>query len=93
MAKWIKASGEVVDVSPRNEGQTFTLDELKEFVGGWIECVYLNKQQVMVVNEEGKLRNLPYNAIATAAYQLMFQPTNDFIVGNALLCDYGTEID
>lgn len=93
MAKWIKADGEVIEVSPKNEGQAFGLDELKEYVGGWIECVYLNKHQVMVINEEGKLLGLPYNAVATAAYQLAFQPTDDFIVGNALVCELNKEID
>lgn len=93
MAKWIKASGEVIDVTPKNEGKTFTLEELKEYVGGWIECVYLNKHQVLVINEEGKLLNLPYNAIATEAYRLAFQPNNDCIVGDALLCTLTSEID
>ena len=49
--------------------------------------------QVMVINEEGKLLNLPYNAVATEAFRMAFQPTDDFIVGDALLCEIGTEID
>lgn len=93
MAKLIKTSGEVINVTPKNEGKPFTLEELKEYVGGWIECIYLNKHQVMVINEEGKLLNLPYNTIATEAYRLAFQPTNDFIVGDALICTLMTEID
>ena len=93
MAKWIKASGEVIEVSPKNEGQVFTLEELKGFVDGYIECIYITPKQVMVINEEGRLIGLPYNAIATEAYRMAFQPTDGFIVGDALLCDYGTEID
>ena len=93
MAKWIKADGTITIVHPKNKGQEFTLDELKSYVGGWIECIFLNQRQVMVINEEGKLRGLPYNTIATEAYRMAFQPTDDFIVGDALLCDYGTEID
>ena len=93
MAKWIKTSCEVIDVTPRNESKTFTLDELKSFVGGWIEIVNVSPTQVLVVNEEGKLMNLPYNAIATEVYRMATQPNNDFIVGDALLCNYGTEID
>ena len=34
MAKWIKADGNVVEVSPNNAGECFTLEELKGFVGG-----------------------------------------------------------
>lgn len=93
MAKWIKTNGEVMDVTPKNGGKPFTLEELKEYVGGWIECIYLNKHQVMVINEEGKLLNLPYNAVATEAYRIVFQPTDDFIVGDALICTLMTEID
>lgn len=93
MAKWIKASGDVIDVKPKNDGKPFTLDELKTFVGGWIECIFISQKQVLVINEEGKLMNLPYNAVATEAYRMAFQPNRDFIVGDALLCDFGTEID
>ena len=93
MAKWIKTSGEVVEVSPKREGMVFSLEELKEFVGGYIECVFLNDHQVLVVNEEGKLIGLPYNHIATETYNIAFQPNRDVIVGNVLLCELGTEID
>ena len=93
MAKWIKTSGEVIEVSPNNDGEVFSLEELKGFVGGWIECINVSPKQVMVINEEGKLMNLPYNAVATEAFRMAFQPTDDFIVGDALLCEIGTEID
>lgn len=93
MAKWIKADGNVVEVSPNNAGECFTLEELKGFVCGWIECINISPKQVMVINEEGKLLNLPYNAVATEAFRMAFQPTDDFIVGDALLCEIGTEID
>lgn len=93
MAKWMKTDGEVVDVTPKNDGCVFALEELKEYVGGWIECIFLNHHQVMVINEEGKLLGLPFNTTATAAYQLAFQTTQDYIVGNALLCELGKEID
>lgn len=96
MAKWMKANGDVIDVTPKNDGKQFTLDELKEFVGGFIEYVYLpNCKQVIIVNEDGKLMNLPYNTVATEVMALAFQPNsvNDFIVGDALLCEIGTEIE
>ena len=93
MAKWIKADGNVVDVSPKNAGKCFTLEELKCFVGGWIECIHVSPKQVMVINEEGKLLNLPYNAVATEAFRMAFHPTDVFIVCDSLLCVFGTEID
>lgn len=94
MAKLMKANGDVLDVHPINEGGVFTLQELKEFVGGYIECVFLpNGKQVIIVNEEGKLLGLPYNNTATEAMRLAFQGTTDYIVGDALLCEIGTEIE
>lgn len=93
MAKWIKASGEVIEVSPKTAGSCFTLEELKGFVGGWIECINVSPTQVMVINEEGKLLNLPYNTIATEVFRIAFQPTDDFIVGDALICELEKEID
>ena len=93
MAKWIKTSGEVIEVSPKNDGEVFSLEELKGFVGGYIECVSLNDHQVLVLNEDGKLMNLPYNNIATEVYNIAFQPNRDVIVGDALLCELGKEID
>ena len=93
MSNWIKADGNVVEVCPKNAGVCFTVEELKGFVGGWIECINISPTQVMVINEEGKLLNLPYNAIATEAFRMEFQPTDDFIVGDVILCEFGKEID
>lgn len=85
MAKLIKANGEVREVSPKN-GTDFCLEELQGFVGGYIEVVYpltgTPKDSILVVNEEGKLKGLPVNGIATA--MMGFQDT---IVGDILLCN------
>lgn len=87
-AKWLKTNLEVIDVVPKN-GTDFQYDELREFVGGYIEIVPLkNEKQILVVNEEGKLNGLPVNALATNALALSYQPRiTDVIVGDALLCD------
>lgn len=80
-AKLIRTNGTVEAVEPKN-GTDFTLEELREFVGGCIELLYPPSQAgaVLVVNEEGRLRGLPLNEVASAAYG------HDFIVGDALLC-------
>lgn len=39
----------------------------------------------MVINEEGKLENLPLNELATAIYQKQVCE-GDFIVGDVLIC-------
>lgn len=86
-AKWLKANCDVVEVTPKN-GRDFQLDELKRFVGGFIEIVRINDKQIMVVNEEGKLNGLPYNSLATEALILAYQGrVDDYIVGDVLLCD------
>lgn len=72
------------NVEPSN-GTDFSLEELKEFVGGYIEIVYLSKSQVMVVNEEGKLIGLESNPCATLLVQIAGH--RDTIVGNVLVCD------
>jgi len=71
------------EVSPQN-GKYFTLKELQTIVGGYIECLFLNNDMTMVVNEEGKLEGLPCNDLATEiAWNSGFF---DIIVGPALVC-------
>ena len=38
-----------------------TLEALQEIVGGYIECVTLATDLVIICNEEGRLMNLPHN--------------------------------
>lgn len=83
----IKANGEKIEVAPKF-GNSFTLEELQEYVGGYIEIVRLTDKYLMVVNEEGRLLNLPFNHEATdvARYHKAIYP-NDMIVGNALIVE------
>ena len=80
MAAFIKTNGEITNVTPKN-GTDYKYEELKEFVGGYIEIVPINDHEIMVVNEEGKLNNLPVNYIAALLYKY------DTICGNVLVCD------
>lgn len=87
MALIYRASGDVENVEPKN-GTDFQLEELQAIVDGWIEIKFLRDDEgrVMVLNEEGKLRNLPYNERATTLYRV-FVYEHDFIVGDVLICD------
>ena len=85
MARLIKANGQTMDVEPKN-GTDFLYDELQGFVDGYIETVCLNDTQILVVNEDGKIHGLPYNNKATELMRSHIK-TNDFIVGDALLCN------
>lgn len=89
MAMIIKPNGETKNVTP-NQDQ-FTHQELNKLVGGYIEVIRLNDEWFMVINEEGKLQNLPYNTMATMLYQSYVSPY-DCIVGNAVLVS-SNEID
>ena len=81
----IKTDGIQTPVAP-GFGDKFTLKELQYHVGGYIELVHLNDNQFLVVNEEGKLHNLPINEKATdlahAAHCIF---ASDYIVGDAVI--------
>lgn len=80
---------ETVEVKPKS-GKTFSLSELQSFVEGYIEIVDLRDGKIMIVNEEGKLKNLPFNHAATKIYSEIYT-SSDIIVGNVLICK-STEI-
>jgi len=82
MATLIKSNGEEINVLPQNKTD-FTLEELQKYVGGLIEIVRTKDGKPMIINEEGKINDLPVNQKATAIY-----PYNeyDFIVGDVLIC-------
>lgn len=79
----IKADGLQKKVDPAN-GTDFSIDELNEFVDGYIEILHI-VDKLLVCNEEGKLKNLQYNATATCLINAA--GIKDYIVGNALFCD------
>ena len=86
MAKIYKTNGEVVDVTPKN-GKKFELEEMQAIVGGYIEIYYVNdNKDLLIINEEGKIHGLDYNEKATELFRKAYN-TDDFIVGNALVCD------
>ena len=85
MAHIIKTNGEVVEVQPKN-GTDFQLDELQAIVGGYIEVVGIHHGQLIVCDEEGKLKGKDRNNKATDLYRLRLL-TNDFLVGDVLICD------
>lgn len=84
-AKIYKADGSIIDVKPNN-GTDFSLEELQDIVGGYIEIVGLIDNEIMVINEEGKLIDLPFNETATQMYQEV-DGFYDYIAGDVLVCD------
>ena len=84
MAKIIKTTDEVIEVEPKN-GTDFRLEELKEIVGGYIQIVYLSNDEIMVMDEEGKLKHKDLNLIASKRFR---KDVNryDSVVGDVLVC-------
>ena len=88
-AKLLKASGEVVEIEPKN-GTDFKLDELYEHLNcSLVEVINLNQDDIMVVDDEGKLAsNNVVNANATTLAQENQAITFwDYIAGNAIVCN------
>lgn len=80
----IKTTGEIETVEIDSDN---LLSELQRLVGGYIQICPMNpngmlsKAQALVVNEEGKLNSMAYNAAATQIYG----NPNDHIVGDAII--------
>lgn len=85
-AVWCKANGRVTPVTPKN-GTDFSLEELQKFVGGFIEVVRLNDDQIMVVNEEGAIKDMEYNPAASAIMIINPETPSEPIFGDVLVCD------
>ena len=68
-----------------------TLEQAQQFVGGYVEGIEFPTGDYLIINEEGKLQNLPLNEQATKLWRDTFTPDkyifghDDFVVGNALL--------
>ena len=66
------------------------LKSLQDAVGGHIEGVRLKDEAFMYVNEEGKMRDLPFNDLATQLWVESYGRT-DYIVGDvAIVGDDGS---
>ena len=67
------------------------LKAAQEFVGGYVEGIQFPNGDYLIVNEEGKLMNLPLNPEATTLWKATFDNDNfitgrnDFVVGPAIL--------
>lgn len=81
MATLYRTNGFQEEVLPMN-GKSFTLAELQTLVGGYIQMVYTHDDQVMMLDEEGKLKGKAINHVATTHF---CEPHQDVIVGDAVI--------
>lgn len=92
MATIYKTNGTTEEVFPKN-GKNFTLDELTNIVGGFIEILFFDNGDLMVLNEEGKLLDMNYNMTATKlAHTHTTISKCDYIAGDVLVCK-GSQIE
>ena len=65
--------------------------EVSKFVGGMVECITFPNGDLLLINEDRKLINLPLNPEATALWRATFTKDkylfgyDDFVVGPAIL--------
>lgn len=85
MATLIKTNGEITEVKPKNN-KCFSLEELQEFVDGYIEIFWINDKR-WVVNEEGLLDDLPENLMATKMLREVVSYPTQVLVGNVLITE------
>ena len=66
------------------------LKSAQDFVGGMVECITFPNGDLLIVNEEGKLMQLPLNPEATLLWRMTFTKDkyafgyDDFVVGPAI---------
>ena len=84
MAQIIKSNGETKTVEPKN-GTDFKLEELQAIVGGYIQVAYLRDDEIMVMDDEGKLKEKDLNLQASLRYRRDVNPY-DSVVGDVLIC-------
>ena len=67
------------------------LKEAQKFVGGYVEGITFPNGDYLIINEEGKLMDLPLNVEATKLWRATFTKDkyafgyDDFVVGPAIL--------
>ena len=84
-AKIIYTDKEAEDYTPKN-GKTFSLTEMQEIIGGYVEPIRLNDGRMIIVDEDGKSKGKAVNIPATNILR-RDHFTTDYIVGTAIVCD------
>ena len=85
MANLHKPNGEVEKIFPIED--TFTLEQLQTWVDGLVKQTHLPVDKcMMITNSEGKDEKLPYNKFATKIFLKNYPESEDYIVGNAIIC-------
>lgn len=84
MAKFYRSNGTIEEILPLN-GVNFTLAEMQTLVGGYIQIGQTRDGAFMVLDEEGKNKQKPFNMLATQLYQY---GEHDPIVGDVMVATW-----
>ena len=85
MARLITTDGITKEVKPIS-GTKFSLKELQNYVGGFIQMLPLPDKSMAFCNEEGLLHNLPQNVEATSVISGIFKRPTQVFVGDVVIC-------
>lgn len=85
MDRLFKNNGQIIEVKPKNN-KYYTLKELQDMIGGYIEHIHLNNKYSAIVDEEGKLKNLSTNVNASNEFYKLIGFEYS-ICGNVLICE------
>ena len=89
MTKEIKSTAKLQIIE--NSKHEPNLEAAQEFVGGMVEGITFPNGDYLIINEEGKLMQLPLNPEATTLWRATFTKDkyafgyDDFVVGPAIL--------
>lgn len=92
-ATYLTVEGEVEHIKPKNK-KHFKSEELKAFIGPYVEMIKLPKtKKYLIADENGKIKNLEINEVASAIWRANFPieqyARNDgIILGNVIICDF-----
>ena len=76
----IKANGDSCEITPDDATKGFSLEELYREIGcDLIQVLNLPSGYIMIVDEEGRLKERPLNRMASSLY-------GGIIVGNVVVC-------
>lgn len=86
MATLFKVGEKPKTIEPKN-GSDFQLEEVWDLIGGYVQVVQLHGGNIMLVDEDGFMKQLPFNREAT----VWLVGHCDFqnliaVVGTALVC-------
>ena len=79
----------VKEIQSKNDSPS--LSDAQKFVGGYVEVVQVN-DGILIIDEEGKLKDKPVNEVASKMYADKYGD-EDIIVGDAIYIPNGVVSD